>query len=108
MSHGIKGKRVGEILKLSKSWSEDEISTFLNLGLTPKREKVGISEGTVLHWFVNNPCVCGLLNSSISQKRRWLDEGAVVINGKKLKSEDKMPELESLVFFPNGNKITLL
>lgn len=110
---GFKGEIIGNIIKESKKWSDDEIQHFLLTKEKPVKihETLAIKEDSVLHWLINNPCVNNLLQSSNSQKRRWLSEGAVVINGKAAKSEDVFPtgNLQSLVFFPKSQlKITMM
>ena len=109
---GFKGEIIGNIIKESKKWTDDEIQHFLSTKEKPVKEHESFSakEGSVLHWFINNPCVNNLLTSSNSQKRRWLNESAVVINGIAVKPEDEFPEeLHSLVFFPKSKlKITML
>lgn len=108
LAAGYTGKRVGELIKWSKSWTKEEITQFLTDGTLPDYEKVVVQPNSTLDWFVNNHCVSTLLNSSIAQKRRWLNEGAVIMNGQKVMADEKMVQLTSLVFFPNGRTITML
>lgn len=53
-------------------------------------------------WSVENP----KKPASNSEIRRWMNNGAVHINGKEAKPDDwvDMDELESLVLFPKSNK----
>lgn len=112
IKHGFEGKKVGEILKNSKTWSAEQIQHFINTGKKPVFEKkdFSIKEGTVLEWFINNDCVKNLLGSSNTQKRQWLESGSVTINGTKLKSDDQFPEkLTELVFFKGSkSQITMV
>lgn len=115
LSKGFSGKKVGEIIKWSKEWDEDQIQGFLSTGKIPDIKKdTAIKPWTCLWWFINNPCVKDLLGSSNSQKRRWLEEGAVVINGQKLGPDDPFPGYDDdkiitqLIFFPNGSTITMI
>lgn len=113
MSHGYTGKKVGEILKYSKTWTEDQVIKFRQTGVRPTfaKKDLSIKLDSVLSWFVNNECVNTLKQSSITQKRQWLNDGAILINGIRVKPDDKFPwgKLNSLVFF-NGSKhqITML
>lgn len=113
MSHGFTGKRVGEILKNSKGWSEAQLARFIEVGELPvfPKKDLEVKEWSVLQWFIENECVRNLFSSSNSQKRRWLEEGAVEINGAKLGPNDPFPhgELRSLVFFYGSKfQITML
>lgn len=101
IEHGFTGKKVGEIIKMSKGWTAEQIAHFIQTGEKPIFDKQDWApkEGSVFEWFVENPCVNTLLQSSKSQKRRWLSDGAVLINGQKLWPDDPMPEIRSLVFF---------
>lgn len=73
--------------------------------------------GTIWEWLCTNDCLKGMLSiegktmlASNSERKRWLENGAVLINGKKPKPFDKMelPIIE-LVFFPNSKrKITMV
>lgn len=50
---------------------------------------------------------CG--NASNSEVRRWIEQGAVIINGKRWKPLDVVPPVHSVVLFPNGkNRTTIL
>lgn len=106
------GKDIGRILKDSKSWSDEDTENFRKTNKTPikKSSDLALRYGSVLWWFITNPCVCELGGSSNSQKRRWLNEGAVHINGSSVKPDDDFPDtLISLVFFPKSNfKITMI
>lgn len=45
---------------------------------------------------------------SNKQLKRWLDSGAVLINGQKANSTDLLPDsILSVVFFPKKRKITI-
>lgn len=43
-----------------------------------------------------------------SERRRWLQNKAVVVNGSALGPDDPMPPVESLVFFPKGRRRTTM
>lgn len=68
--------------------------------------------GSVLSWLLHNPCLQNMASvdcpgkiASNSEKRRWLENRAVQINGEYLSADDDMPyPIESLVFFPNGKR----
>lgn len=112
LKHGFTGSSVGQILKNSKTWTNDQIDHFKNTGEKPVFEKkdLSVKDGSVLEWFLNNPCVNTLFGSSKTQKRTWLDEGAVTINGKKANCDDVFPEtLTELVFFKGSkSQITMI
>ena len=108
---GFSGKRVGEILKILNKCSPEEVEEFLNTGEVPKNPgSVKLTPGTVWWWLCHHPCVIGIKSASNSEKRRWLETSAVIINGTALKADDPMPDtVESLVFFPNSQlRITML
>lgn len=111
---GFQGPQIGSLIKESKidGWTSEEIETFLTTKVKPLREKddFSIKEDSVLEWFINNPCVKDLLGSSNSQKRRWLQEGAVLLNGKRADCDDEMPtNINELIFFPSSKlKITMI
>lgn len=112
LSHGFKGNKVGEILKFSKTWNEEQIQHFIETGEKPVFEKKdhSIKEGSVLEWFINNDCVKNLMGSSNTQKRQWLENGSVLINETKAKADDQFPDkLISLVFFKGSkSQITMV
>ena len=52
---------------------------------------------------IEKPCT----HPSNSELRRWVDQKAVVINGKHVKSDDEVEfPVNSMVFFPNGKRKT--
>jgi len=112
LKHGFTGSSVGQILKNSKTWTDEHIEHFKNTGEKPVFEKkdLSVKEGSVFEWFLNNPCVNNLLGSSKTQKRTWLEEGAVTINGKKVGCDDLFPDnLTELVFFKGSkSQITMV
>ena len=78
--------------------------------------RVRMTPGTVWHWLCKNDCLVGMGsregrkgNASNSERLRWLNGKAVIINGKQSQPMDTFPDnLESLVFFPKGKgKITM-
>lgn len=111
---GFTGKRVGEILKMSKNWGEDQLNHFLSGGEVPQTH-ISMKTGTVWHWlstdiFESFPSRETNGIASNSEKRRWLDNGAVLINGQAAKPDDYMSSfrpIKSLVFFPNGRRVTM-
>ena len=48
--------------------------------------------------------------ASNSEMKRWFDQGAVQINGKKIGWEEPVfpRDVSSLILFPNGKRVTLL
>ena len=47
--------------------------------------------------------------ASNSEIRRWLEQGAVEINGARIRPDQEMPDLVvSLVFFPGGKRRTTM
>lgn len=109
---GFAGKRVGEILKQSKTWTKEQTEEFLNTGLTPKVDSVKMTPGTVWHWLCNHPAFTGFRSASNSEKLRWLNDGSVIINDELAEPDDLILScipLRSLVFFPSSqNKVTML
>jgi len=107
MKHGFSGKKVGEILKNSKTWSPEQIEHFKNTGEKPVflKDDLSIKEDSVLEWMIENSCVKGMFSSN-SERRRTLNDGHVEINGMKMKADDKFPlnNLKSLVFFKGTQK----
>jgi len=81
-----------------------------------KQEQKG--ELTVLDWLCENDCLKGLLSrefkdcrvASKSERRRWLESKAVIINGQPMGPDDVMKwPVTSLIFFPSSNnKVTML
>jgi len=112
LKHNFTGSAVGQILKNSKTWTTEQIDHFKATGEKPVFEKKDFSAkpGSVFEWFLTNPCVSTLLGSSKTQKRNWLTEGAVTINGRKVDCDTEFPEtLISLVFFSGSkSQITML
>lgn len=49
---------------------------------------------------VERPCT----SPSNSELRRWMANGAVTLNGQKLRPADEVDAVESLVFFPSSEK----
>jgi hypothetical protein len=49
---------------------------------------------------VEKPCT----TPTNGELRRWLRDGAVLANGKPLRVEDDVDDVESLVFFPKSEK----
>lgn len=59
-------------------------------------------------WELNFIC-CGFWSTerpkqkaSNSELKRWFDKGAVIINGKRMKWDEKVSVIESLVLFPKS------
>ena len=46
--------------------------------------------------------------ASNSEVKRWIEQGAVVINGKRWKPMDPCPAVQSVVLFPKGSRRTTL
>ncbi len=126
---GIKpGETFGKILKQVASCASKEEAKELatQIWLKHCREKACVKqtsfkviEGSVLEFLIKNPCFRGIASidtpntiASNSEKRRWLENGAVIINGDVVHPDDLMSDwgfLRSLVFFPNGKrKLTML
>jgi hypothetical protein len=105
IAKGISGKRVGEIIKMSKQWTDEEKKSFLESGVIPERKenKFIVDENSVLRWMIEMESF--LPQSSNSEKKRMLDNQCVLINGIKVSHDDTIPPLiESFVLFPE-NKI---
>lgn len=106
MKKGFTGKKVGEILKQSKEWNEEEINSFLSNGTIPTRERVVMIPGSVWHWLCTNECFTGMFSrdntgiASNSEKRRWLESGNIRVNSEFPKPDDKLEPVWDLVFFP--------
>lgn len=114
---GFVGKRVGAILKQSKSWSEEQTQEFLKTGETPVFDSVKMIPGSVWDWACNNVCLQNMFSietgntfASNAEKRRWFDSGIVLVNGTRPKPDDKLSdELKELVWFPGSSRqITML
>lgn len=103
---GFSGKRVGEIIKMSKKWTLEETNRFLSSGIIPqpKENKFFIDENSVLRWMIEMEEFIPPMSNS--EKRRLCDNGCVLINGRKVAHDDTIPPLiESFVLFPeNENK----
>lgn len=87
---------------------------------SPKKtlhEKITLIPGTVWHWLCTNDCLKGMFSREIagkiasnSEKRRWLEQKAVVINGLTPGPDEIIDStITSLVFFHNGvSRCTML
>lgn len=73
--------------------------------------------GSAWHFLATTPCLSGLRSAefpdrpaSNSERRRWLVNRAVVVNGERPGPDDTIERpIESLVLFPKGNRrITLV
>lgn len=72
--------------------------------------------GSAWHFLCTNPCLQGMFSiekfivASNSEKRRWLQNKAVIINGERPGPDDPLDfPLEQLVFFPKGQRrITMI
>jgi hypothetical protein len=111
IAKGFSGKRVGEIIKMSKNWTEDEKKSFLESGIVPERKenRFIVDENSVLRWMIEMETF--LPPSSNSEKKRMLDNQCVMINGRKCSHDDTIPPLiESFVLFPENEtkRCTLL
>ena len=105
IAKGISGKRVGEIIKMSKKWTEDEKKSFLESGIIPeiKEKRFVIDDNSVIRWLTEMSSFLPL--SSNSEKIRLCDNGCIQINGKKVAADDTIPsKIDSLVFFPENDK----
>lgn len=82
----------------------------------PKAEKKDVDwSGTAFEWLCTNPCFQNFASretpgthASKSEKKRWLESGSVLIDGKKIGPHDEVPdEFSEIVFFPNGRRVTM-
>lgn len=112
---GIKpGPLFGKALKCK---TIEEAKSLVELESKPKKKKkktLDVPQGSVLEWLLSFPfCPSSregdcLGKASNSEKRRWLDNNSIIINGKKVKATDPMPDFVwELIFFPNGRKVTM-
>lgn len=115
MDLGFQGKIVGQILKASKKWNEEQLVEFLFDKTIPPETPVIMVDGSVWQWICGplfeNMFSIGSFNiASKSEKRRWLEQKCVRINGAVANRDDLVPEIiESLVFFSGSKKqITML
>lgn len=113
LKHGFKGKQVGEIITQSKSWTPQEIQNFVESGVKPVFQKVTLIPNSFWEWLVKHEFFQGLFSrdtgdikiASNSEKRRWLENGNVRVNGFFPKADEIMAEdlpIWDLVFFPGG------
>lgn len=108
LKKGFSGAKVGELIKLSKTWNDAQIANFLQTGEKPVFDKIAREEGTMWDW------LCEMSSffpaSSNNEKRKWLEDGQVIVNGLVKKIDDLIPpKIESLVLFPkNKMRCTLL
>ena len=114
-SKGFAGQRLGEIFKQIKGMSFEEVQTFVETGEKPEKDSVLLREGTVWWWLCKNPVFENM--ASNSEKRRWLETGAVELNGNRPEPDDSIvfhlgiePIIASLVFFPSSpnKRITMI
>lgn len=113
---GIKpGQTFGKCIKCSTI--EEALTLWNNSEESKPKEKKEKQDwtDTVWEWLCEHSHFQGMMSreqfgiASKSEKKRWLESGSVIINGQKLKPEDIIPNrIHSLVFFPSGNKITML
>ena len=100
---GFQGKRIGELIKLSKNWNQEQLKSFLETGQTPIFEKTTIVDGSVLQWMCEKSDFFPA--SSNSEKRRMLEQSSVIINGLSKSPDDLVPPIvHSLILFP-GSKV---
>lgn len=98
---GIKpGPLFGRCLKECNTIEEALELVAANTKTKPIQQKVFMKPGSVWHWLCNNPCLQGLFSremqgkiASNSEKRRWLEQGCIVINGKTPKPDDLMDDI---------------
>ena len=111
MKWGFSGKSVGEILKQSKKWSNDEIQEFLQSGKKPECQKIEMITGSVWEWLCKHPCLQNLFSrdtgdikiASNGEKRRWLENKNVKLNGDFPSPDSLMPsKVTELIFFPGS------
>lgn len=103
MKMGFQGKRIGELIKSSKTWNQEQLNFFLETGETPVFEKTVVVDGSVLQWMIEKSEF--FPSSSNSEKRRLLEQSGVIINGLTKSSDDLVPPIvHSLVLFP-GSKV---
>ena len=109
---GVKpGPLFGQLLKCDTIEQAREIlAQQPSKPTTVKRSPV--RQGSVLFWLLHNPWLQGMASvelpgvaASNSEKRRWLENKSVEINGGRPLPDDDMPfEIASLVFFPEGKR----
>lgn len=112
---GIKpGEIFGKCLKLD---SIEQAKTLYDNYLKEKRSKqqnhksVKMIEGSVWEWLCNHPLLQGFYSvetpgkiASNSEKRRWIEQGCINLNGKTGWNPDEpMENPWQLVFFPNSS-----
>lgn len=100
------GKKVGEILKMSKEWTPAQLSEFLLNKKIPEIEFERMESGSIWEFL----CTDFFPPASKSEKFRWLRDKAVIVNGIAFAPNDPVPDLiTSLVLFPKSSlKITML
>jgi hypothetical protein len=117
LDKGFTGKKVGEILKESKTWNAAQVDTFLKHGIIPKKEFERAEKGSILDWICNSEIfstMCSIEGShsvaSNSERRRWVEKGSLKINGIKVGINDFVPmKIDSLVFFEGSHhQITMV
>jgi hypothetical protein len=75
-----------------------------------------MTPGSAWHLLVTLPCLSGIPSrervgetASNSEKRRWLVNRSVVINGRKPQPDELVAHpITELVLFPKGNRVTLV
>lgn len=103
-SLGFQGKRIGELLKASANWSEEELNKFLVDKEIPKIKRE-FHPFSAFSWFLRMRDFFPF--TSNSEIERLLREKAIVVNGEAIVPEAIMPnEIESLVFWPNSLRKT--
>lgn len=109
---GIKpGPLFGQILK-SCLTIEEALGIWEEQQPQKEHKTNKVINGSAWEFLINNPCLKGIPSlefsgtvASNSEKRRWLEQGAIIINGIKVKPDDIIFfPLTELVFFHNSTK----
>lgn len=109
---GIKpGELFGRILKGCKT-IEEALSVWGENQPTKGQRAHNIIENSAWQFLISHSHFQGMSSlefpgstASSSEKKRWLENGAVIINGKRCKPDDIVEfPISELVFFPNSEK----
>lgn len=107
---GLSGKQVGKAISLIKNHnlSDDEAREHLKNWGNNKDLSIQMKEDSVWHWL----CHCDVFNGmgSNSEKRRWLENKSVLLNGETPSPDNNKPNViwELVIFCKSEHKITMV